>query len=157
MPISAYTNFQINMYIIMFNHAYQYTMHYLPTAITNIRTHACPHAHTRNSNNARDLTRLHAHINAVCRLFLINQIHSLATHHFAGIHCPNLTLPHHALVVSDPRSTIAGSVVTYGCQEGYELDNGSLVLECHLDGHWSDDPPQCTGRLTYINQVARIP
>ncbi|KAK2172864.1 hypothetical protein NP493_923g00015 [Ridgeia piscesae] len=60
------------------------------------------------------------------------------------IHCPALTLPHHALVVSDPRSTIAGSVVTYGCREGYELNNGSLVLECNLDGRWSDDPPQCT-------------
>ena len=74
-----------------------------------------------------------------------------------GIHCPALTLPHHALVVSDPRSTIAGSVVTYGCREGYELNNGSLVLECNLDGRWSDDPPQCTSRLTYMSQVACIP
>ncbi|KAK2153589.1 hypothetical protein NP493_2290g00000, partial [Ridgeia piscesae] len=64
--------------------------------------------------------------------------------HCERVHCPDLTLPHRALVVSDPRSTIAGSVVTYGCREGYELDNGSLILECNLDGRWSDDPPHCT-------------
>ena len=83
-------------------------------------------------------------------MYVVCTFQIFATNHVcvAGIHCPNLTLPNHALVVSDPRSTIAESVVTYGCREGYELNNGSLVLECNLDGHWSDDPPQCTGRLT---------
>ncbi|KAK2174775.1 hypothetical protein NP493_778g04036 [Ridgeia piscesae] len=69
------------------------------------------------------------------------------THCDTEIHCPILTPPRNALVTSDPGSTVAESVVTYECREGYKLDTGSLQLMCNLDGHWSADPPQCKAIL----------
>ena len=56
------------------------------------------------------------------------------------VNCGSPAYVTHAYVIGD--SYIFGSVVTYLCEEGYELDGNENIV-CREDAQWSNDPPVC--------------
>ena len=57
-----------------------------------------------------------------------------------GVQCGNLTLPAH--LTKNTSATASGTVVTFSCTDGYQLQ-GSSSLVCGSDGQWSPSLPTC--------------
>ena len=58
--------------------------------------------------------------------------------------CSGLSNPSNGQV--DQRGNGLGSVATYSCHSGYNVQGGSQVY-CTSDGKWSGEPPSCKGLI----------
>ena len=64
--------------------------------------------------------------------------------------CLNLTVPNNGEV--SLVSATFGSVATYTCEEGYLLV-GDAMLECLMNGSWSQQEPSCESKLLYVFEL----
>ena len=58
--------------------------------------------------------------------------------------CPNLTDPSNGVV--ERMNNKVNGTVTYACNTNYYVTSGNLRRVCSINGHWSGDPPTCSGR-----------
>lgn len=73
-------------------------------------------------------------------------------------------MPYSNATVYETNGTTLGSIVSYFCEEGYELI-GSETISCQSSGIWSDEAPQClsmyymhfTGIYFYFSVDCEIP
>ena len=61
--------------------------------------------------------------------------------------CPEVNDSVQASLVTGHGPFLPDTVLTYECNEGYELAVGHLELLCQKDGLWSGKAAKCTGTL----------
>ena len=63
------------------------------------------------------------------------------------VDCGRLSAPENGLLAID--STTFGSVVTYGCVEGYNI-TGDQMRMCTGNGSWSGQDPVCQSEFVFL-------